>query len=291
MSGSTGGTRAGSETGTPVPGRSSWRSRSCGLVPTSPSGCWSGCGAFGCEQRSVARFGFAPLVPGTGDVGPVPAPAFGSGDRARIETLGVGDGGAVVAEDLGDADLIQRDVGRSERGVAVIGVSAEEPRRGGGLVDEVVGLSGVAVDGGGVGGDLQQGPVNRCPGAIWSAASMRRVRARPDRPLRRITVATLRRASARVRASLRGERVQDRLAAVGGRLRQVHPLLPRKRLPLRPSPPRGAGTRAVPAPRRCRCRYGDASPGHLRRRRLTWPVTDYTDCWDHYAAGVTEGTP
>jgi hypothetical protein len=46
----------------------------------------------------------------------------------------VGDGGAVVAEDLGDADLIQRDVGRSERGVAVIGVSAEELAAAGSLM-------------------------------------------------------------------------------------------------------------------------------------------------------------
>ncbi len=59
------------------------------------------------------------------------------------------DRGAVVAEDLGDADLVQGDVGRAE------GVRAESPGGVPGLANQVVGGSPVAVYRCGIGGDLQ----------------------------------------------------------------------------------------------------------------------------------------
>src|SRR5262249_1787858 len=86
---------------------------------------FSGGGAFGGGECCVTLFGAAPLVVGAGDIDPVAALAFGSGDGSWADGGGVLDGPAVVAEDLGDADVVESDVGGAEGGVPVVGVVAE----------------------------------------------------------------------------------------------------------------------------------------------------------------------
>jgi hypothetical protein len=51
---------------------------------------------------------------GAGYVDPVPSLPLRSGDRGRAECLRVLDGGPAVAEDLGDADLVEGDVSGAE---------------------------------------------------------------------------------------------------------------------------------------------------------------------------------
>jgi hypothetical protein len=90
-------------------------------------------------------FGFAPLVVGTGDVGPVLAAPLDGGDRGGVDGGGDGDGGAGVAQGAGDADPVEVDAGRAERDAPAGGV--------GGLADE--GVRGVAVAAGGDGADVE----------------------------------------------------------------------------------------------------------------------------------------
>ncbi len=64
---------------------------------------------------------------------------------ARVQGLGMLYRGAVVAEDLRDADLAQGDVGRTERCVPVVRFLAEPPGGFLGFADEILGDSTVAV--------------------------------------------------------------------------------------------------------------------------------------------------
>jgi hypothetical protein len=51
-------------------------------------------------------------VVGAGDIDPIAALALGGGDLGGLEGPGVLDSGAVVAQDLGDADPVQGDARR-----------------------------------------------------------------------------------------------------------------------------------------------------------------------------------
>jgi hypothetical protein len=68
-------------------------------------------------------------VVSAGDVDPASASPLSGGYR-EAQRLRVLDGRSVVAQDLGDADLVQGDVAGSEGGEPVVGVAAE-PRGGG----------------------------------------------------------------------------------------------------------------------------------------------------------------
>jgi hypothetical protein len=72
-------------------------------------------GAFCCEERTVARFGFVRLMLGAGDVDPVPALPFSGRYGRRPHSLCVLDGGSAVAEHLGDADLVEGDVNSNRK--------------------------------------------------------------------------------------------------------------------------------------------------------------------------------
>jgi hypothetical protein len=118
-------------------------------------------GPFGGEQGAVAVFVFPPLVIGACHVGPEPAAPLGGGDGGRPQGLGVLDGGPVVAEDLRDAHLVQRDVRAAERGEPVIGVPPQPGSGGVGLADVLTGGRSSPVHRGGVGSHLQEAAIHR----------------------------------------------------------------------------------------------------------------------------------
>jgi hypothetical protein len=82
--------------------------------------------------------------------------AFDQRDGGGVDPLGGFDGGAGVAEDSGDADLVQPDAGWAERGESVVGIGTEPGSGVDGLADQGAGGVPIAVDGGGVGRGGQQ---------------------------------------------------------------------------------------------------------------------------------------
>lgn len=93
---------------------------------------------FGRQQRPVAMTQLAPLVVGACDIDPIAAFTLAGGDGGPPQGLGVLNSGTAVAENLGDTDLIQRDVRVAKGGVAVICVAAETVRSGFRLTDELI---------------------------------------------------------------------------------------------------------------------------------------------------------
>jgi len=113
------------------------------------------------QQRTIARFRFAPLVVSPGDIDPVPTLPLRSGNQGRTELPGVFDGGSAVTENLSDTDLVENDAGRAKGGEPVIGIVAQPVGGDGGLAEVFRSDTMVTVDGCGVGGDFEKRAVHR----------------------------------------------------------------------------------------------------------------------------------
>ena len=121
---------------------------------------FSGGGTFGRQESGIAALRFSPLVVCTSDIDPEPALPFRRRDLGGPEALGVVDGGSAVAEDLGDADLVEGNASDVECGHAAA-YDRTQPGRGfGRLGCELGGDTAIAASRGGVGGDVEQAAVD-----------------------------------------------------------------------------------------------------------------------------------